>query len=342
MRGGNVIGWTLFVTIFMALSYYMVIVGWVLRYLLISIAGNIGTLAPSTFFDELLAGFTGQFILTTVLLVFVALVLVLGIRKGIERISKIGMPVLFVLLLVLIGRSLTLPGAGEGLRFYLVPDFSKIDFGVVTAALGQVFFSLSLGGTFLLTYASYMPADTNLKTAAISIGVGETLAAVLAGFVIVPAAVAFGIEMNSGPPLTFVTVPTIFAQMSGGSFFATMFFGLLFFAAFLSAVAGFEVLVTSAVDGLKWSRSRAVLVFCPAALAASTISMVSLDGSGSAARAGTRARPRSTWTTRTSLTPHRYRRLQQHPRRGRSRSRRCRAEARRSWSCCLWVWPSPS
>ncbi len=107
------------------------------------------------------------------------------VNLGVERISKIGMPLLFVLLLVLIARSLTLPGGGAGLKFYLFPDFSRIDLGVVTAALGQVFFSLSLGGTFLVTYASYLPASTNLKTTAVSIGLGETLAAVLAGFVIV-------------------------------------------------------------------------------------------------------------------------------------------------------------
>ena len=277
MPGGNVIGWALFVTIFMAVSYYTVIVGWVLRYFLVATAGQMGTIAPAGFFDDLLAGFMGQFVTTAVILALVALVLIKGIREGIERVSKIGMPLLFLLLLVLIARSLTLPGAGEGLRFYLVPDFSKINVGVITAALGQVFFSLSLGGTFLLTYASYLPPDTNLKTAALSIGIGETLAAVLAGLVIVPAAVAFGIELDSGPPLTFITVPTIFAQMGAGSLFAAMFFGLLFFAAFLSVVAALEVLVTAAVDGWHWSRPRAALIFCAGSLVAGTISMVSLD-----------------------------------------------------------------
>ena len=277
MPGGNVIGWALFITIFMAVSYYTVIVGWVLRYFIMATAGQIGAIAPADFFDSLLAGFAGQFVTTAVILAFVALVLISGIRNGIERVSKIGMPLLFLLLLVLIARSLTLPGAAEGLRFYLVPDFSKINMGVITAALGQVFFSLSLGGTFLLTYASYLPPDTNLKTAALFIGIGETLAAVLAGLVIVPAAVAFGIELNSGPPLTFITVPAIFARMGAGSLFAAMFFGLLFFAAFLSVVAALEVLVTAAVDSWHWSRPRAALIFCAGSLVAGTISMVSLD-----------------------------------------------------------------
>lgn len=277
MPAGRLVGWALFVTVFMAVSYYTVVVGWVLRYFLISVSARIRTIEASAFFDEMLAGFGGQFVMTAVVLALVMVVLILGIREGVERISKIGMPLLFLLLLVLIVRSLTLPGAGAGLRFYLLPDFSRIDVGVVTAALGQVFFSLALGGTFLMTYASYLPDHANLKTSAISIGLGETLAAVLAGLVIVPAAVAFGFDLDSGPPLTFITVPSIFARMPGGPLFSTLFFGSLFFAAFLSTVAAFEVLVTTVVDRFGWSRARAALVFCPASLAAGTLAMMSLD-----------------------------------------------------------------
>ena len=277
MPMGRSIGWALFVTIFMAVSYYTVIVGWVLRYFLVSVTAQIDTIQPTAFFDDLLAGFTGQFVMTGTVLAMVAAVLIMGIQKGIERISKVGMPLLFVLLLVLIVRTLTLPGAGEGLRFYVSPDFTQIDVGVVTAALGQVFFSLSLGGTFLLTYASYLPSTTNLKTSAIAVGLGETAAAILAGLVIVPAAVVFGLDLESGPPLTFITVPSIFGQMQAGSFFGALFFGLLFFAAFLSVVAAIEVLVTSAVDVFGWTRRNAALVFCGTSLIAGTVAMVSLD-----------------------------------------------------------------
>ena len=277
MPMGRSIGWALFVTIFMAVSYYTVIVGWVLRYFLVSVTARIDTIQPSAFFDDLLAGFAGQFVMTGIVLAMVAAVLIMGIRQGIERISKVGMPLLFVLLLVLIVRTLTLPGAGEGLRFYVSPDFTQIDAGVVTAALGQVFFSLSLGGTFLLTYASYLPSTTNLKTCAISVGLGETAAAILAGLVIVPAAVVFGLNLESGPPLTFITIPSIFGQMQAGSFFGALFFGLLFFAAFLSVVAAIEVLVTSAVDVFGWKRRNAAGFFCGTSLIAGTVAMVSLD-----------------------------------------------------------------
>jgi NSS family neurotransmitter:Na+ symporter len=277
MRGGRAVGWVLFVTIFMAISYYSVIIGWVLRYLIISVNGAIDTIQPQSFFDAVLGGFWGQFWATAIVIGLVGVVLGLGITKGVQRISSWGIPLLFVLLLVLIVRSVTLPGAGEGLRFYLVPDFSKLNIGVVTAALGQVFFSLSLGGTTLLIYASYLPDTVNIPRSAMTIGVGETFAAVLAGFVIIPAAVALGLELNSGPPLTFVTVPSIFGQIPAGALFATLFFALLFFAAFLSDVAAVEVLVAGAVDVFHWPRVRAIVVFCALEMGFAIVPMMSLD-----------------------------------------------------------------
>ncbi len=277
MPGGRLAGWALFVTVLMALTYYTVIVGWVLRYVLASARGTIARTDPELFFRSVLGGFRGQFAMTAVVLALVALVLSLGIRRGVERVSAVGMPLLFLLLLVLIARSLTLPGAAAGLRYYLLPDFSKIDAGVVAAALGQVFFSLSLGGTFLVTYASYLPADVDLKRSALGVGLWETLAAVLAGFVIVPAAVALGLSMDSGPPLTFVTVPGIFAAIPAGAVFAVLFFGLLFFAAFLSDVAAFEVLVAGLTDERGLGRRRAVVGLCALALLLAVVPMSSLD-----------------------------------------------------------------
>ena len=277
MPAGKLAGWALFITIAMAASYYTVIVGWVLRYFFISLSGRIARIEASSFFDNLLGGFLGQFLMTAIVLGLVAVVLMMGIRKGVERISTVGMPLLFILLILLIGRSVTLPGAGEGLRYYLLPDFSKLDFSVASAALGQVFFSIGLGGTFMLTYASYLPDSTNLKMTGLSVGIGETLAAILAGFVIIPAAFALGLELNSGPSLTFITVPSIFAQIPAGALFATLFFGLLFFAAFLSDVAAIEVLVAGVVDELSWERNKSIMMFCGAVLLLAIVPMLSLD-----------------------------------------------------------------
>ena len=277
MPAGKLAGWALFITIAMAASYYTVIVGWVLRYFFISLSGRIARIEASSFFDNLLGGFLGQFLMTAIVLGLVAVVLMMGIRKGVERISTVGMPLLFILLILLIGRSVTLPGAGEGLRYYLLPDFSKLDFSVASAALGQVFFSIGLGGTFMLTYASYLPDSTNLKMTGLSVGIGETLAAILAGFVIIPAAFALGLELNSGPSLTFITVPSIFAQIPAGALFATLFFGFLFFAAFLSDVAAIEVLVAGVVDELGWERNKSIVMFCGAVLLLGIVPMLSLD-----------------------------------------------------------------
>ncbi len=277
MSGGRAVGWMLFITVLMALSYYTVVVGWVLRYLWLSLSGDIAQIDPGGFFQSVLGGFAGQAIATGTVLSLVAVVLILGITRGVQRVSAIGMPLLFVLLIGLIVRSLTLPGAAEGLRYYLVPDFSKLNASVVAAALGQVFFSLGLGGTFLVTYASYLGEDVNVRRSAVAVAGGDLLASLLAGLVILPAAIAVGIQVNSGPPLTFVTAPAIFAAIPAGSIFAALFFGLLFVAAFLSGVAGFEVLVAGAVDELGWARTPAVIAACGAALVLSAVPMLSLD-----------------------------------------------------------------
>ncbi len=277
MKGGKFIGWLLFFTVFMATSYYSVVVGWVLKYFVSSVNGQIMHIKPDAFFDEILGGFWGQFAATGIVIFLVVVVLYFGIKRGVEKISKVAIPLLFILFLVLIARSLTLPGASAGLKYYLWPDFTKFNFSVVTAALGQVFFSLSLGGTFLLTYASYLPERTNIKFNALSTGIGDGLAAFFAGLVIVPAAFALGIDMDSGPALTFIIVPTIFESLPAGALFAGLFFALLFIAAYLSDIAAFEVLIATLVDELNWSRKKSLILLGLAELGLATISMKSLD-----------------------------------------------------------------
>ena len=266
MPGGRAAGWMVVTTIFVASSYYAVVVGWVFVYFVYSVTGAVGTAHPDALFRSLLGAFPVQFGATALVLGLGAVVLLLGVRAGIERVSAIGLPVLFVLLLVLTARVLALPGVERGLRFYLVPDFSKIDTGVVAAALGQVFFSLSLGGTFHVTYGSYLGGDVDLPRSAWGTAIGDTLAALFAGFIVVPAAATFGLDLASGPPLTFVTVPRIFGHVAGGTWFAALFFGLLFFAAFLSSIAGLEVVIAMLVDEFHLSRKAAVLGVCGAEL----------------------------------------------------------------------------
>lgn len=277
MLGGRVVGWALFVTVLMAASYYSVVVGWVLEYVVISVTGDLVRVEPGAFFDQVLGGFWGQFFSTAAIILGVAVVLLTGIKSGIERVSGWGVPLLFGLFVLLMVRALTLPGAFDGLKFYLWPDFSRIDSSVVAAALGQVFFSLGLGGTFLLTYASYLPDHANIRLSAFSTGLGDGLASIFAGLIIVPVAFTLGVPLESGPSLTFLTMPAMLARMPAGALFAVLFFALLLIAAYLSNVAAFEVLITSLVDELRWKRRRAIVIICAAELALATLSMKSLD-----------------------------------------------------------------
>ena len=188
-------------------------------------------------------------------------VLLGGVRKGIERLSNVLMPLLFVILLILCVVSLTLPGAAEGLRFFLEPDFSKLSPDVFVNALGQAFFSLSLGMGILITYASYYPATTKLPRTALIVSLLSLLVAVLMGTIIFPAVKTFGLDRNTleGATLVFVTLPEVFSRLPFPQLWSTLFFALLLVAALTSTVSLSEVAVATLQDRLGWSRRRAVL-----------------------------------------------------------------------------------
>ncbi|MFQ5765628.1 MAG: sodium-dependent transporter, partial [Rhodospirillales bacterium] len=180
-----------------------------------------------------------------------------GIDSGIEHACRVLMPVLFVLLVVLCVRSVTLPGAGAGIAFFLEPDFSKLSAGMVVAALGQAFFSLSLGMGALITYGSYLSKDASLPGAAMWVTSLDTVIAVLAGFLVLPAVFAFGFDPGAGPGLTFITLPAVFAKMPLGALFGTLFFLLLVVAALTSAMSLMEVVVAYLVDEKGQPRMKA-------------------------------------------------------------------------------------
>ncbi len=261
MPGGRGIGLVLFFTVFMAMTYYGLIVGQVLFYAVHTLFGfTVGT-DPALFYQSTLGGITPSNVaVTTLTFLGVAGVITLGVRKGIEAISRVAMPLVYLSLLVVIARTVTLPGALAGLRFYLLPDLSKIDGPTVLAAMGQVFFSLSLGGTFFLLYGSYLREDENLPVTAVQTAFGDMSAAFLAGLAVLPAVFAMGVEPTSGPSLLFITLPGVFAAMPGGALAGGLFFSAFFVASFLSAVAGMEVLVDGARHYFGWSRGRAIVV----------------------------------------------------------------------------------
>ena len=276
MPGGRGIGMMLFFTVFMANSYYALIVGQVLFYVFETFFGGEAGAAPEAFFEKTLNGITvANVSVTAATFIGMACVLYLGVRRGIEVVSQVVVPVVFVALLAVIARSVTLPGAVEGIRFFLLPDFSRVNSQTVLAALGQVFFSLSLGGTFFLLYGSYLPKDVNIPRTAIQTAFGDLVAALLGGLAILPAVFAMGVEPTTGPSLLFVTLPGVFATMPGGTIVGGVFFGALFLAAFLSAIAAMEVLVDGVGHYFGWSRGKALAVLVVLQLIVALPSMVS-------------------------------------------------------------------
>jgi NSS family neurotransmitter:Na+ symporter len=276
MPGGRWVGLVLFFTVFMAMTYYALIVGQVLFYAIQTSLGRAVGEDPGAFYQSTLGGITRWNVaVTAATFLGIGGVVYLGVRRGIEALSRIAMPLVYLSLLIVIARSVTLPGAMEGLRFYLVPDLSKIDGPTVLAAMGQVFFSLSLGGTFFLLYGSYLREDENIPVTAVQTAFGDMTAALLAGLAVLPAVFAMGVKPTSGPSLLFITLPGVFSEMPGGAFAGGLFFAAFFVAAFLSAVAGMEVLVDGARHYFGWSRGRAIVVLVAADLLLSLPSMVS-------------------------------------------------------------------
>lgn len=248
---------------FIILSYYNVIGGWTIKYIIGSLTDLI-PLAAEGKSGDVFGAFIGSpqevvlyqigFMLLTMAIVYG------GVGKGIERACKVMMPLLFIILIVLIVRAVTLPGAEKGLEFYLKPDFSLIKGQTILDALGQGFFSLSLGMGIMITYGSYIGKTERLPSSVGWVIFTDTLIALLAGLVIFPAVFAMGVEPGAGVGLTFVTLPGVFAKMPFGNIFSALFFVLLFFAAITSGMSLFEVAVAHGMDDLKWSRRKSVMI----------------------------------------------------------------------------------
>ena len=260
--GGRWVGLLLCMIVWAAVAYYTNAIGWVAYHALAEALAPFGRpiygaaiLPPDTGFSP--TAMALQVTFTALILLAEATVILRGVRAGIERISKIVTPILFGSLLIVVVRSLTLPGAGEGVAWLLAFDPSSITPTVAIAALGQVVFSVGLGGTLMVVYGSYLGAEANIRSDATWTVVGDTGAGLLAGLAIFPAVFAFGLEPGSGPGLVFATLPQVFAQLPVGWVFGLLFFGGLAGAALLSGVAAYEVLVAGFTDTLGWSRRRA-------------------------------------------------------------------------------------
>lgn len=244
---------------FLILSFYSVVGGWVLKYMVATITNAIPA-DTAGYFGGFVSAPVEPLIYHGIFMVLTVVIVIRGISGGIEKASKLMMPALLVLLVISVIRAVTLPGAGAGLAYYLQPDFSKFTPQVVLAAIGQVFFSLSLGMGIIITYGSYLPKDEDLEKDAIIVPSIDTLVALLAGFAILPAVFAFGLEPGQGAGLLFITLPQVFAQMPLGTVFGFLFFVLVLFAALSSSISLLEASVTFMIDRFHWSRPKAVAI----------------------------------------------------------------------------------
>lgn len=257
----HVVGYLGILASMMILSFYSVVAGWTMEYFVQSLAGTLDMASMADYharFDEFSTGTWRPLLWTVVFLLVNYAILLRGVTRGIERASNILMPVLFVLLLVFCCFSLTLPKASEGLGFLFNPDFSKLTPTVVLSAMGQAFFSLSLGLGCMLTYASYFCDTTRIVRSANTIALLDTLVAVLAGVIIFPAVFSFGASPAAGPTLVFEVLPNIFHQLPGGVVWSTLFFALLIVASLTSTISMSEISIAFFTEQGHMTRPRAV------------------------------------------------------------------------------------
>ena len=259
-----IVGWSGFIFSFIILSFYSVVGGWILSYLMRAITFSLNGTSESFYEDlfssvisnplEVLIG-QGVFILLTIWIVSG------GIKSGIEKASKWMMPLLLIFFVVLAIRSLTLEGAMEGVKFLFVPDWSYFTWKTALLALGQAFFSLSVGVSAMITYASYLPKETNLGSSSLSVSLLNIGISIMAGLVIFPAVFALGFSPDSGPGLVFIILPAVFKQIIFGQFFLILFFILLLFATLTSSISMLEIVVSIGIKSKYDRRKRAAWIY---------------------------------------------------------------------------------
>ncbi|MEJ2178869.1 MAG: sodium-dependent transporter [Gammaproteobacteria bacterium] len=254
------LGWSGVAAGFLILSYYSVIAGWTLAYILESVSGTFVGMDGDAVGDvfNTLVGSPGELIFWHSLFMLLTMIIVArGVQDGLEKAIRFLMPALFVLLVIMVGYALSTDSFGKGLEFLFTPDFSKISTEGILKAMGQAFFTLSLGMGAIMIYGSYMPHDASITRTSITVALADTGVALLAGIAIFPIVFANGLEPGAGPGLVFVTLPIAFGQMPGGMFFGTVFFVLLTFAAWSSSISLIEPFVAWLVENKGMTRNHA-------------------------------------------------------------------------------------
>ncbi len=245
------------------LPYYSVIGGWVIKYMLVYMTGQGAAAADAAYFGGFISQTASPFIMFFIYLTLTMVVVIFGVEKGIERVSKFMMPVLILITIGIAIYVATIPGAIDGIKYYLLPDFSKFSFKTLCAAMGQLFYSMSIAMGIMVSYGSYVKDDINLNKSVNYIEIFDTLVALLSGMMIIPAVYVFSGEAglaSSGAGLMFQTLPKVFDSMPMGSIIGLCFFILVFFAALTSSISLMEAIVSMFMDHFKMSRTKATLL----------------------------------------------------------------------------------
>ena len=276
-------GWISAVIPLLIVPYYSVIGGWVCRYLYDFIAGDLSVITADTYFTDFITGGWNPLFWFCVFTAMILVIIFLGVENGIEKVSKFMMPVLVVLAVIICIYTITREGALAGVRYFLVPDLSRFSWMTVVAAMGQMFYSLSIAMGILITFGSYMKKDTSVENSTIQVEIFDTAIAVLAGLMIIPAVFAFsgagGLE--AGPSLMFVIMPKIFAGMEFGRLIGILFFVLVLFAALTSAIALSESVVSTFSDEFRWTRKKGTIIMAAVMLVLGSLSCLGYGPLGS-------------------------------------------------------------
>ncbi len=277
------LGWIGVVSGFLIMSFYSVIAGWALAYVLEAISGNFSGLTGEGSANAFVGHISNPGYTTfwhTVFSLMTAIVIAKGVKSGLEKAIRILMPALFVLLVMLLGYAINSGHFDEGLNFLFNPDFAALTREGVLSALGHAFFTLSLGMGAIMVYGSYMPKKTSIASATLTVAFMDTLVALVAGMAIFPIVFANGLEPGAGPGLVFISLPIAFGQMSGGLFFGTLFFILLSFAAWTSAISIVEPAVAFLVENRGMSRRKSTAIIIGLAWALGLLTVMSFGGWG--------------------------------------------------------------
>ncbi len=258
-------GWLNAIVPAIIVPYYCVIGGWVIRYLFENLRGNGALLADSAYFTEFISDPVTSELFFVIFAAITVIVVALGVNSGVERISKVMMPMLLVLAIIIAVFSITREGALEGVKYVLVPDFSKFSLMTIVAAMGQMFYSLSIAMGILVTFGSYMKKEIDIEQSTYQIAVVDSVVAVLAALMIIPSIFAYSSGdtssmLNAGPSLLFISLPKVFAHMTGGSIIGTLFFIMVSFAALTSSIALLESAVSTVEDELHLNRKKSAAV----------------------------------------------------------------------------------